>query len=214
MQQMEAHAAPLDLLKAQVAEARDRRRAAIATRRETITGVTDFPLLDAKPPEFEPRKDPRLPAGNFQPIRWAEPFETLRAKAEAAGTPRVFFANLAALAEFGQRAQFARNLFAAGGVGAVGPEEAHATMETLIEAFRQTRARVAVITGADARYAEHAENAAQRLKAAGADWVILAGKPGEREAALRKAGVDQFVFAGQDALRELETLHIALGIAQ
>ncbi|MEQ1819781.1 MAG: methylmalonyl-CoA mutase family protein, partial [Terricaulis sp.] len=45
MQHMEAHAAPLDLLRTQVAEARERRRAAIATRRETITGVTDFPLL-------------------------------------------------------------------------------------------------------------------------------------------------------------------------
>jgi methylmalonyl-CoA mutase len=53
MQQLQAHAAPLDLLQTQVAEARDRRRAAIATRRETITGVTDFPLLDAKLPEFE-----------------------------------------------------------------------------------------------------------------------------------------------------------------
>jgi methylmalonyl-CoA mutase len=211
MQQMEARAAPLDLLHGWVAEARDRRRAVIATRRETITGVTDFPLLGAKPPQFDP-SDRRLPAGSFAPIRSAEPFEQLRAKAEAAGSPRVFFANLGALAEFGPRAQWARNLFASGGVDSIGPEEAHATMETLIEAFRITKARVAVITGTDARYAEHAENAAQRLKAAGADWVILAGKPGEREAALRKAGVDQFIFAGQNALGELETLHVALGI--
>jgi methylmalonyl-CoA mutase len=211
MQQMEARAAPLDLLHGWVAEARDRRRAVIATRRETITGVTDFPLLGAKPPQFDP-SDRRRPAGNFAPIRWAEPFEQLRAKAEAAGSPRVFFANLGPLAEFGPRAQWARNLFASGGVDSIGPEEAHATMDSLVEAFRMTKARVAVITGTDARYAEHAENAAQRLKATGADWVILASKPVEREAAWRKAGVDQFVFAGQNALSELETLHAALGI--
>jgi methylmalonyl-CoA mutase len=228
MQEMEAHAAPLDLLRGRVAETRDRRRAAIAMRRETITGVTDFPLLGATMPEFEEKGArvfrPALPdasesdaglktRGPCTPIRWAAPFETLRAKAEAAGAPRVFFANLGALADFGPRAQWARNLFASGGVGSIGPEEAHATMETLIDAFRMTKARVAVITGTDARYAEHADNAAQRLKAAGADWVILAGKPGEREAAHRAAGVDQFLFAGQDALQELETLHAALGIA-
>lgn len=210
MQQMEAHSAPLDLLRTQVAEARDRRRAAIATRRETITGVTDFPLLGAKPPEFETAAS-TVPASAFAPIRWAEPFETLRAKAEAT-SPRVFFANMATLAEFGPRAQWARNLFAAGGVAAIGPEDAHATMEALIDAFRASKARVAVIASTDACYAEHAENAAQRLKAAGAAWVLLAGKPGDRETALRDAGVDQFIYAGQNALKELETLHTALGI--
>jgi len=227
MQQMEAHSAPLDLLREKVTEARERRRAAIATRRETITGVTDFPLLGAKPPEFLAAGDTHAysglsddapPAGDacvspaaFASIRWAEPFETLRAKAETS-SPRVFFANMASLAEFGPRAQWARNLFAAGGVGAIGPEDAHATMDALISAFRDSKARVAVIASTDACYAEHAENCAQRLKAAGADWVLLAGKPGDRETALRAAGVDQFIYAGQNALKELETLHTALGI--
>ncbi len=210
MQQMEAHAAPLGLLRGQIAETLERRRTAIATRRETITGVTDFPLLGAQPPEYL-ATERRLPAGKFQPIRWAEPFETLRAKAEAS-TPRVFFANMATLAEFSPRAQWARNLFAAGGVGAIGPEDAHASMDALISAFRDSKARVAVIASTDACYADHAENCAQQLKAAGADWVLLAGKPGEREGTLRAAGVDQFVYAGQNALKELETLHTALGV--
>jgi methylmalonyl-CoA mutase len=121
---------------------------------------------------------------------------------------------LGPLAAFGPRAQFARNLFAAGGVGAIGEEEEYATRDAMIDAFRRSKARVAVICGADATYAEEAAvNAAQRLKAVGADWVVLAGKPGEHEAKWRAAGVDQFVFAGQDALKELETLHAALGIA-
>ncbi len=229
MQQMEAHATPLDLLKTWVSETRERRRTAIATRRETITGVTDFPLLDAKLPEFEPKGDTHALAPGrhdlstfgeacvspsaFAPIRLAEPFETLRAKAEASGAARVFFANLASPADFSPRAQWTRNLFAAGGVASIGAEDAHETMEALIEAFRTSRTRVALIASTDACYADHAENAAQQLKAAGADWVVLAGKPGEREAALHAAGVDQFVFAGQNALKELDTLHTALGIA-
>ena len=88
MQQLQAHAAPLDLLQAQVAEARERRRVAIATRRETITGVTDFPLLGAALPEvgstgarvFRPASSETaaIDAGlktraPFAPIRWAEP---------------------------------------------------------------------------------------------------------------------------------------------
>lgn len=197
-----------------VAGARTARQKLIATRRETITGVTDFPLLDAKEPDVA-HAAPPTGAGAFASIRWAEPFEVLRDRAEAKSPrPAVFFANMASQAEFAPRATWTRNLLAAGGLGAIGPEDAHATMETLIDAFRASKARVAVIASTDACYAEHGENCAQRLKAAGADWVLIAGKPGENEAKLRAAGVDQFVYAGVDALKELETLHTALGIAE
>ncbi|MGD9815100.1 MAG: methylmalonyl-CoA mutase family protein [Hyphomonadaceae bacterium] len=209
-------------LQGQVATARAARQKLIATRRETITGVTDFPLLGATMPEFLAPTDRRLPAGSRQdagaplqsvlaPIRWVEPFETLRDRAEAKRA-RVFFAPLGPLADFGPRAQWARNLLGAGGVAAVGAEEAYASMDALTDAFRQSGARVALIAGADAAYAEHAVNCAQRLKAAGAGWVVLAGKLGERETHWRAAGVDQFVHAGHDALAELETLLAALGI--
>lgn len=222
MQQIEAQggivaALQSGWLQGAIGEARTARQRAIATRRETITGVTDFPLLGAKAPEVD-ASDRRLPAGkthaNALPsIRWAEPFEALRDRAEPA-SPRVFFATMATLAEFGPRSQFSRNLLAVGGIAALGPEEAYGTMEALIDAFRASGAMVALIASTDACYADHAENCAQRLKAAGADWVVLAGKPGENEAKWRAAGIDQFVFVGQDVVKELETLHAALGIAQ
>lgn len=209
------------LLQDLVAGARAARERAIAARKETITGVTDYPLLDAKPPEVLERPALRdtAPSHNADTsaepllaIRWAAPFEALRDKALVAGAPPVFFATMGALPQFGARAQFARNLFAAGGVASAGEETQHASREAMIEAFRQSRSRVAVICGADGTYAEDAENAAQRLKAAGADWLLLAGRPGELEERLRKAGVDQFVYSGQDAVKELQTLHAALGI--
>lgn len=202
-------------LQKRVGEARAARRKVIATRRETITGVSDFPLLGAATPEYIARSAASHDAtGPFAPIRWAEPFETLRDRAANAGQPSVFFANMATLAEFGPRAQWTRNLFAAGGVGALGPEDVYPSMEALVDAFRASKARVALIASTDACYADHGENCAQRLKAAGADWVVLAGKPGESEAKLRAAGVDQFVFAGQNAVEELETLHTALGLTR
>ncbi len=201
-----------------VSEARTARQKRIATRRETITGITDFPLLGVEAPAFVDR---RLPAGDtasrqdaggpLTPMRWAAPFEALRDRAEKVGA-RIFFANMASLAEFGPRAQFARNFFAAGGIASIGEETAYATMETLVDAFRASTVRVAVIASTDACYAEHAENCAQRLKAAGADWVVIAGKPGESEAKLRAAGVDQFIYVGVDVLAELATLHAALRV--
>jgi methylmalonyl-CoA mutase len=71
---------------------------------------------------------------------------------------------------------------------------------------------VAVIVGSDAAYAAHAAETAAALKASGADWVILAGRPGAHEEAWRGAGVDQFIFAGRDMLESIERLHAALGI--
>ncbi len=244
MQQIEAAggivaALNAGLVQRLVGEARTARERAIATRRETITGVTDYPLLGAPLPTVSSpvyggggSREARDGGGNvapsvssadsspasggakLTPTRLAAPFEALRDRAEARPRrPAVFFATLGALAEFGPRAQWSRNLFASGGVGSIGEEDVHASMDSLIDAFRASHARVALIASTDAQYVEHAENAAQRLKAAGADWVILAGKPGDNEARWRAAGVDQFVFAGQNALQELETLHAALGLA-
>lgn len=218
MQAIEAKGGMVAALKAgavqaMVGEARAAREKLFATRKETITGVTDFPLLDAALPAFEPRAAAPT-AGALAPIRWAAPFEALRDSAAAAKTrPSVFFANLASLAEFGPRAQWSRNFIAVGGASALGAEDAHASIDTLIDAFTKSGARVALIASTDAVYAEQAENCAQRLKAAGADWVLLAGKPGESEDKLRAAGVDQFVYTGVNVLKELETLHAALGIA-
>mgnify|MGYP002653462901 CR=1 FL=1 len=45
----------------------------------------------------------------------------------------------------------------------------------------------------------------------GVALVLLAGRPGELEAALTEAGVDGFVFAGGDALADLRRVHAALG---
>lgn len=189
---------------------RKKREKAFATRREIVTGVTDFPLLGADVPATAGPWAP-APANGLVPIRWAAPFETIRDKGEAAKA-KVFFANLGPLAEFSARANFARNLFAAGGVEALGPETEYTDTNALAAAFRTSGAGVAVLTGADARYAADAAPAAQALKQAGAAWVLYAGKPAD-EPALRAAGVDQFIIAGQDAIEALKTLHAALGVA-
>lgn len=216
MQGIEAQGGIVDALKNGVVQhevelIRQKRQKAFATRRESVTGVTDFPLLGANIPVTAGARAASSPkAGALTPIRWAEPFEALRDKGEAAKAD-VFFATLGPLAEFSARSNFAKNLFAVGGVAAIGNEDVHADGPALVETFRKSGRKVAVLCGSDARYASDAVTIAEELKAAGALWVVYAGKAAD-EAPLRTAGVDQFVFAGQDALEALKTLHAALGI--
>ncbi|MBU6371389.1 MAG: methylmalonyl-CoA mutase [Alphaproteobacteria bacterium] len=211
-------------LQSEIEIVRTRREKAIATRRETITGVTDFPLLDERAPPLAPavaparRGEAPAPRGAvttakaLAPIRWAAPFEALRDVADAqAKRPAVFFANLGPLAEFSARSNFAQNLFAAGGVAAFGADTPYADHAALAAAFKASGLTVAVLTGSDTRYAAESLEAATALKAAGCTWLIHAGKPAD-EAAVRAKGFDQFIFAGQDALDALTTLHAALGV--
>ena len=65
-------------------------------------------------------------------------------------------------------------------------------------------ATVACLCSSDKVYAEHAAAAAKALQAAGAKHIYLAGRPGGHEAALREAGIGEFIFAGVDALAMLQ----------
>jgi methylmalonyl-CoA mutase len=203
---------------AHVAKTRDAQANDFARRKRTITGVTDFPLLNGVRPQLgaaSPRES--LPAPNADAIapltwvRWSEPFEALRAKGDAKGNPGVFAANLGPLSEFSPRANFAQNLLGVGGVAVIGADTIYPDHAAMVAAFKTSGARVAVLCGADARYEREAGEAATALKTAGCDWLVFAGKPAN-EAALRAVGVDQFIFAGQNTLEALSTLHAALGV--
>ncbi len=74
----------------------------------------------------------------------------------------------------------------------------------LAAAFRASGAVLACLCSSDNIYAQQAAAAAKALQAADARHIYLAGRPGEREAALRAVGVNDFVFAGGDALATLQ----------
>lgn len=210
-----------------LARERDARAKAIATRREPITGTSEFPNLSeapvavlAPPPAAAPSKDASGDAiivEALPSIRLAEPFEALRASAdiaEAAGErPKAFLATLGPIAGFTARSGFARNLLEAGGIAAPSGDGFAKTgttdLDALVAAFRASGAKLACLCGSDDAYATEAVPAAQALSAAGAT-VWLAGRPGEQETALREAGVTNFIFAGGDAIAVLED---ALAIA-
>lgn len=180
----------------------------IARRKDPITGVSEFPNIAE--PDATPLRD-SAPVSGLKPIRLAGGFERLRDasdafKARTGQRPRILLANLGAAADFTARVGFAKNLFEAGGIeavagaGGVNPDD-------MLRDFAHSGAAFAVICGADAAYAEHAAGVAKALKNAGAAMVYLAGRPGDQEAALRAAGVDEFVFMGSDVLAMLERAH-------
>jgi methylmalonyl-CoA mutase len=188
----------------------------VARRKLPLTGVSDFASLGetkvetlaAIAPAFSFEGAKR--AAPLAPHRLAEPFEALRDSSDAelarSGVrPRIFLANLGPIAAFSARATFAKSLFEAGGVEAL-DNDGFANAAEATQAFVASGARLACLCSSDDIYASIAEECARALKEAGAASVILAGRPGEREAELKAAGVDLFVFAGCDALAALRAV--------
>jgi methylmalonyl-CoA mutase len=172
---------------------------AVAKRRMPILGVSEFANLDEKLPLPLPARDGVATSANALPVhREAEPFERLRLRADAlTPSPEAALVALGALAESRPRVGFAAGFFGAGGIR---------THETT----RDEPAVIACLCGSDERYAAEAVDRARALKAAGCKRLLLAGRPGPLEAALRDAGVDGFLFVGCDVVAVLSDLLDAL----
>jgi len=196
-------------------EQRDRR---LAGRREPITGVSEFPLLDESLLERAPAPAPADPAG--LPLRrLAEPFEALRDAADrhlatTGRRPTVFLAALGELAVHTARSTWIANLAAVGGVATVGGDADGSASPLEAEArFADQDSPVAVICSSDAVYAERAAATATALKEAGAVRVVLAGAPGSLRDELDAAGVDEYWHVGVDVVDALSRLHDTLGVS-
>ncbi|KQO44900.1 methylmalonyl-CoA mutase subunit beta [Methylobacterium sp. Leaf85] len=208
-------------IQARIGETRATRAKNVATRREPLTGASEFPFLAEKPVTVLdlPPSDVVAPAfalggagtttcEALPSFRLAEPYEALRDASDAhlaktGRRPLVFLANLGTVAVFNARSTFAANAFAAGGIEAVN-EEGFSESDALARAFAASGARIACLCSSDALYATHAVAAAEALKAAGARTVYLAGKPGDLAEGLKAAGVDAYLHAGGDLLTLLQ----------
>ncbi|WP_327675048.1 methylmalonyl-CoA mutase family protein [Kitasatospora sp. NBC_00458] len=179
----------------------------LAKRREPVTGVSEFPNLGEKSPVREPA--PAGPGGGLPKVRRAEAYEALRDRSDAylaatGARPGLFLASIGTASAHTARTTFAANLFQAGGIATTAAEGTEPAV--FAEAFAASGARVACLCSSDALYGEHAGAVAAALKAAGARRVLLAGRPGEQREAYQAAGVDEFVFAGGDAVATLASL--------
>lgn len=209
-------------VQAEMARSAEAKAKAIATGRAELTGVSAFPILGDDGISVKPwRRTPQVKtdaAVTIDPLkmaRFAEPFETLRDAADSRavkdGKPyAVFLASLGQVVEHNVRSTWIKNYLAAGGIAA-DMSDGYSGAEAAAQAFKLSGLDAACICSSDAVNAEHAEATARALKSAGAKLVLMAGRPGDRETALKAAGVDQFLFGGTDAVTTLADLQKKLG---
>lgn len=177
-----------DPFRARIAAVVEKREADIARRKRPLTGVSEFPKLGETLPERD--ADPL----NDRVRRYGASFEALRD--EPAAKP-VFLATLGTIAQHTARATFVSNLFAAGGIAVevAGPT---AGADELVAAYRASGGQpVVCLAGTDAAYGEWGAAAIAALREAGAQHVIIAGKPDAVEAEVDDAaamGVDALAF--------------------
>lgn len=178
------------------------RAAAVASGRAVRVGATRFPaVFDATAQAPRARNFARL-----APVRTAAPFEALRRRAAEGSPPRLALLTLGPLREHKARADFARDLFAAGGIELAEPR-------ALAEAEGFDGVVGAVVVGTDEAYAEAAEIIAG-LKAGGLAFVGVVTRPPKPGGALEAvaAAVDACVHMRADALALCARVHDLTGV--
>lgn len=203
----------------EIAKLNETRLASLAKRKISITGVSEFPDLDATAVTTADAPTQRIEALDFvvtataiKPMRLAEAFENLRDKAEAAAKPpSVFLANIGTPADFTARAQFAQNLFEAGGIRAISPD-GFTSAEEAASAFKASGAKIACLCSTDTLYKEHGDSFGKALSVAGATKLYLAGNPGDAKPGYEAAGISGFIYMGTDVLAALKDAQSAAGV--
>lgn len=201
----------------------------IAQRRVPILGTNIFPNLNEKGMEHFPQEEQhgqgRCHHGQghcchhdeapllkiLKPYRGAQTFEYLRLATEQSGCrPKVFLLTYGNLTMRKARSGFATNFFGVAGYeildnnGFVTPQEG-------AEAALKADADIVVLCSSDDEYLALAEGACPLLKGK-VKSIVLAGAPGEHEAAYRTLGVDDFVHVKTNVLDSLTKYQHLLGI--
>ena len=74
----------------------------------------------------------------------------------------------------------------------------------MIAAFKASGAKLVCLCSSDKVYAAEAVGRRRGAEGAGASHIYLAGRPGEIEAELKAAGVQDFVYVGCDVVATLQ----------
>jgi len=218
-------------------QSNETRKTNIASRRDAITGVSEFANLEDQAINSLDLTSLResvqadlaankallsdvigLGSGQFNPTPIASIFEALRDASDAylsktGGRPKVFLANIGNLQDFNVRATFATNAFAAGGIGVAGnSDDGYDTGALAADAFKASGAKIACICGSESGYGEKAIDFAQALKKKGASQIWLAGRAGVNEEAYAASGIDGFIYMGADITNALKLAQAAIGV--
>jgi methylmalonyl-CoA mutase len=172
---------------------RDRR---IATRRQPITGVSEFPDRASGASSLPHRR----PSTEFHRYpRWSQPFEMLRDEPTAG---RVQLVTIGTPAAVSARLLFTRNLLAAGGIQVLEPSAGTDPAGS---------GTVVMLVGTDADNTTGLQTAAAAARSAGAIAVFVAGRPAAVLDSLPDGLIDGAVALGDDVLAFTQTVRAALG---
>lgn len=209
----------------------DKRDKNIATRRDTLLGVNQFPNFLEKAEkcitkDIVSRDIPTLMgmkmgcpvfcgaekiAEPLKPYRGSEAFEALRLATDRSGKdPQAFMLTFGNLAMCRARAQFSSNFFAVAGIKVV-DNNRFATIEDGVEAALKAKAEIVVACSSDDEYLEAVPKIAELLH--GKAILVVAGDP-ECRAALEARGVTNFIHVKCNVLDTLKEYQKMLGIKE
>ncbi len=207
-------------IQAEIKKMAGKRDMNIATRRENLLGVNQFPNFTEK---IEGTVDASVfaPADltaegaeieTLKPYRGAQAFEALRYKtdvyAKTNKRPLAFMLTIGNLNMRKARAQFACNFFAVAGFDVL-DNNGFKTVEEGVEAAQKADAAIVVICSSDDEYAELAPAALEAI--AGKAIFVVAGAPTCIDE-LKAKGIANFISVKSNLLAELKQYQASLNI--
>ena len=207
-------------VQAQVNEMSAKRIKAVATRRDNLLGVNQFPNYTEQITEnlgsqlFEAvdqtDKDAEVETIKF--YRSAQQIEALRYATDCFSAknkrPKAFMLTIGSVVFSKARAQFACNFFAVAGYEVV-DNNAFGTVEEGVKAALNAKADIVVICSSDEEYAGFAPEAFNQLK--GKAIFVVAGAPACTDD-LKAAGIENFISVKTNLLESLTEYNNKLGI--
>lgn len=194
-----------------IAATRKGREKLLNQRRVSLVGTNQYPNIIEKSLEpshiQNPAPQPKAAAAETIPplplARLAVNYEQLRAasaayKAQHGHGPKIHLANVNALRRHKARADFTRAFFETGGFEVTGAEGSTDVAKITADAVA-SGAELVVICGHDEDYMQYVPEICKAIKAAKPSLtLILAGMPGEHEAAYKAAGLDTNISVKSD----------------
>jgi len=191
----------------------------IATRRENVLGVNQFPNFTESitdevcecvfKPEIE--KSDKAIAEPLAMYRGAQAFEALRYKtdvyAKSNTRPKVFMLTIGNLTFRKARAQFACNFFACAGFEVI-DNNGFASIDEGVKAAKDAGAHIIVICSSDEEYAEIAVPIFEKLQD---KIVVVAGAPACTDDLVAN-GIKNFISVKSNVLETLQSYQSMLGI--
>lgn len=199
-----------------IKETADKRRKAVATRRENLLGTNQYPNTgEIVSPKIDFTKLEKACSCNgdkvIEPIvtfRAADEFEALRLATEkAAKRPKVFMLTYGNLAMRLARAQFSGNFFGCAGYEII-DNLGFKTIEEGVEAAKAAGADIVVLCSSDDEYADAAPKA---FKLLGETPLVIAGAPACADD-LKAKGIEHFVNVRSNVLETLQGFNALLNI--